>query len=558
MPIKKTLTLILLFFLIPISAWADLFSYELGQSSPRPAGNSVVEIMWDGKNLWVATGSGLSRTSDGGTTWENFHVTDGLNSEEISALAGKDSLLWVGSSASQLRDGQLIPTGTGFNKSTDIGASFLSFKPEQANFAFKLAYDIALADSFVWASCFAGSLIRTKNDSVWQNVFVDTIARNDYKLYGFGNNLNNRFFSVVADTLDPDTTVIWTGTAAGVYKFIYAPLDSTDTLFTPVDSATGFADTIIHYGQINVVTCSFIDSIVCDSADSANGYHIETDTLICDGDTLITIDSVICFATGSVVDTDFVSYTRPGISGNFVVSLALQTFSGKKIIWAGTQPTFNPTEFPAASRSEDNGKTWSATLAGDLVWNFAFQDSIVWAATSSGLKKSNANDSVQTWTTYDFIQDSFDSLGNQITSREYFAVRTIADTVWAGGEDGLVKTTDGGTTWRVFRTYVPIGTAGSKTAYAYPTPFSPQLSTGITRIHYAPKQNGKVTVKIYDFALNLVATLLNNQVRQAGVEYDEIWDGRNKDGKIVANGVYFFKVEAEGGQKEWGKVAVIR
>ena len=508
----------------------------------------------------MATSSGLSRKTDVDTTWENFHVTDSLNSEEISALAGKDSLLWVGTSASQLRDGQLIPTGTGFNKTTDFGASWLSVKPEQiwqTPFAFKLAYDIALADSFVWASCFAGGLIRTKNDSVWQNVFVDLIARDDYKTNGFGNNLNNRYFSVVADTaLLGDSTIIWTGTAAGIYKFIYTPLSVADTPFTPLDSATGFADTIIHYGQINVVTCSFIDSIVCDSADSANGYHIETDTLICDGDTLITIDSVICFATGLVVDTDFVSYTRPGISGNFVVSLALQTFSSKKIIWAGTQPTFNPTEFPAASKSEDNGKTWSATLAGDLVWNFAFQDSIVWAATSSGLKKST--DLGQNWSTYDFIQDSFDSLGNQITSREYFAVRTIGDTVWAGGEDGLVKTTDGGTTWRVFRTHVPIGTAGSKTAYAYPSPFSPQLSTGITRIHYTPKQNGKVTVKIYDFALNLVATLINNQIRQAGMEYDEIWDGRNKDGEIVANGVYFFKVEAEGGQKEWGKVAVIR
>jgi flagellar hook assembly protein FlgD len=180
----------------------------------------------------------------------------------------------------------------------------------------------------------------------------------------------------------------------------------------------------------------------------------------------------------------------------------------------------------------------------------------VWAATSSGLKKST--DLGVSWSTYDFIQDSFDSLGNQITSAEYFAVRVIGDTVWAGGADGLVKTTDGGTTWKVFRTYVPIGTAGSKTAYAYPSPFSPQLSSGVTRIHYAPKQSGKVTVKIYDFALNLVATLLNNQMRQAGVEYDELWDGKNQDGKIVANGIYFFKVEAEGGQREWGKVAVIR
>ncbi len=556
MPIKKTIILSFLFLLIPISAGADLFTYELGQISSRPAGNSVVEIIWDGKNLWVATSSGLSRTTDGGTTWENFHVTNGLNSEELSALTAKDSLLWLGTSVAQIRDGVPIPTGTGFNKTTDFGANWLSFKPAQANFAYKIAYDIVLADSFVWAPCFAGGLIRTKNDSVWENVFVDVIAKKDYEQYGFGHNLNNRFFSLVADTSDPDSTLIWSGTAAGIYKFIYTPLDSTDTLFTPTDSATGFADTVIHYSQINVVTCSFIDSIVCDSADSAQGYHVEIDTLVCDGDTLIAPDTVNCSQVGIVVDTDYVSYQRPGISGNFVVSLAIQTFSGKKIIWAGTQPTVYVSEFFAASKSEDNGKIWSTTLPGELVWNFAFQDSIVWAATSSGLKKSI--DLGQSWTTYDFIQDSFDSLGNQITSPEYFAVRVIGDTVWAGGADGLVKTTDGGLTWKVFRTYVPIGTPGSKTAYAYPSPFSPQLSTGITRIHYSPKKDGAVTIKVYDFALNLVATVLNNQFRQAGVEYDEIWDGRNQEGKIVANGVYFFKVEAEGGKIEWGKVAVIR
>lgn len=556
MPIKKIIIFSLFLLVIPISARANLFTYELGQTSPRPAGNSVVEIIWDGKNLWVATSTGLSRTSDGGTTWENFHVADGLNSDEISALAGRDSLLWVATSFSRIQEDQVIPTGTGFNKTINLGTSWLSFKPEQANFAFKLAYDIALADSFVWASCFAGSLIRTKNDSVWENIFVDQIAKQDYQQYGFGHNLNNRFFSVVADKPSPDSTVLWTGTAAGIYKFIYTPPDSTDTLFTPADSATGFADTVIHYALINFVTCSFIDSIYCDSADLADTYHVEIDTLVCDGDTLITIDSVRCDSLGLVVDTDYVSYTRPGIAGNFVVCLALQTFGTKKIIWAGTQPTIYVNEFLAVSKSQDNGKTWSTTLPGDLVWNFAFQDSIVWAATSSGLKKST--DLGQSWSTYDFIQDSFDSLGNQITSPEYFAVRTIADTVWAGGADGLVKTTDGGLTWRVFRTYVPLGTPGSKTAYAYPSPFSPLLSTGITRIHYLPKKDGRVTIKVYDFALNLVAKVLDNEFRQAGVEYDQIWDGRNQDGKIVANGVYFFKVEAEGGQKEWGKVAVIR
>jgi flagellar hook assembly protein FlgD len=42
-----------------------------------------------------------------------------------------------------------------------------------------------------------------------------------------------------------------------------------------------------------------------------------------------------------------------------------------------------------------------------------------------------------------------------------------------------------------------------------------------------------------------------------GKEYDEIWDGKNDQGNMVANGTYFFKLEAQG-QTEWGKIVVIK
>ncbi|MFQ6032949.1 MAG: hypothetical protein ACE5K2_08520, partial [Candidatus Zixiibacteriota bacterium] len=83
----------------------------------------------------------------------------------------------------------------------------------------------------------------------------------------------------------------------------------------------------------------------------------------------------------------------------------------------------------------------------------------------------------------------------------------------------------------------------------------------VVRIHYKPRQSGAVTIKIYDFAMNLVTTLVDNQERVGGEEYNEPWNGRNgKDqkGDIVANGVYFFKVEAPGGQTEWGKLVVLK
>jgi hypothetical protein len=58
--------------------------------------------------------------------------------------------------------------------------------------------------------------------------------------------------------------------------------------------------------------------------------------------------------------------------------------------------------------------------------------------------------------------------------------------------------------------------------------------------------------------MNLVIALVDGEHRNGGVEYDEPWDGRNGEGEIVANGVYFFRVEASGGQTEWGKVVVLK
>ena len=80
---------------------------------------------------------------------------------------------------------------------------------------------------------------------------------------------------------------------------------------------------------------------------------------------------------------------------------------------------------------------------------------------------------------------------------------------------------------------------------------------GQVRIHFKPKQDGYVTIKIYDFAMNLVTTVLDNKYEEGDQEHDTSWDGKNDKGDFVVNGVYFFKLEAKG-QTEWGKVVVIK
>ncbi len=242
-----------------------------------------------------------------------------------------------------------------------------------------------------------------------------------------------------------------------------------------------------------------------------------------------------------------------GLTGDFVVSLAIQQYGGRKIIWAGTQPTYSG-EY-GISYTTDDGDTWNTTLLGDRVWNFAFDDSVIWVATSAGIKRSD--DWGKTWTVFDSINGItvFESI-NGIYTTEFSSVAMIGNQIWAGSADGLAWSADKGNTWNTVRTAVPIGTKGSETAYAYPSPFSPIVEP--TRIRYRPIRDGQVTVKVYDFAMNLVKTLEDKQQRLGGSEGEAVWDGKNGKGEIVANGVYFFKVEAPGGQTEWGKVVVLK
>jgi hypothetical protein len=158
-----------------------------------------------------------------------------------------------------------------------------------------------------------------------------------------------------------------------------------------------------------------------------------------------------------------------------------------------------------------------------------------------------------------FMEDKDEITRNRISSTEFTSVAVIDGEIWAGNVDGLVKTQDDGETWDVIRTAVHIGEPGSETAYAYPSPFSPILESGqVVRIHHRPKESGPVTIKIYDFAMNLVITLVDGEQRIGGGEYDEPWDGKNEKGDFVANGVYFFRVKASGGQTEWGKLVILK
>jgi hypothetical protein len=74
----------------------------------------------------------------------------------------------------------------------------------------------------------------------------------------------------------------------------------------------------------------------------------------------------------------------------------------------------------------------------------------------------------------------------------------------------------------------------------YPNPFNPT-----TTIRFEVAATGRATLRIYDVQGRLITTLVDD-VRERGIEYRVTWDGRDDDGRAVASGVYFARLEAAG------------
>ncbi len=84
-------------------------------------------------------------------------------------------------------------------------------------------------------------------------------------------------------------------------------------------------------------------------------------------------------------------------------------------------------------------------------------------------------------------------------------------------------------------------------AYNFPNPF--KVGQEQTLIRYELKKSAEVTIKIFDVNSNIVTTLVKKQGKRQGEHTEDFWDGKNRYGDYVANGVYFCSIQAENEQK---------
>ena len=473
-----------------------------------------------GDTVWFGTGKGISRTTNRGLSFQNFYGTEPFGEDDVSGLAVYKNWVVVATAFSQLINEEYVPTGTGIKVSSDYGATWASYpQPIDGVNDTTIQYGIStihalpvVVDEFNLSYDIAISKKNSSSDSL---VFwITSWAGGTRKSTDFGATWQR----VV---LPPDAfnTITPTG---GPYNFELNPRDP------PLgnNNHKGFSVTTENDSTIYVGTANGINRS-SDWGISWKKYNFDS--------------------TG----------TGNGVSGDFVVGLDVQKYGNNVIVWASSNPTKGG-EFSAFSFSSNFGSTWSNTLDVAFTHNVGFKDSIVYGATDDGIWRSYFTPPGFSWSRPSIIYDEL--IRDQIRTNLFYAVDSQGDSVWVGSGDGLARTTDTLTSpwvgkWKIFRAYQNI--TATNESYAAPNPFSPDDE--VCRIYYKTgKTSSNITIKIFDFAMFPVRTVIQNASRTSPDVIWATWDGKRDDGTQVSNGVYFYRIQIDKDETVWGKIIVLQ
>jgi hypothetical protein len=476
-----------------------------GSVSSLPPSNSVSHIATDSQTVWIGTGKGLARTPNGGRSWESFRNVPQFAKPGIFSIALRGDTVWTSTGFTKEVNDQNVQTGAGYTFSTDDGSTWVQ-RPQTLD---------ARDDSIV---IYGVNRIRFLPIVVpEQNVTFDVALSS-------GTVWIASWSSGIRKSTDLGQT----------WQRVVLPSFNRNSI-SPADSLTNYVvDPRNDNNFLGFAVFAQSDSIIW--AGTAGGINRSTD--------------------GGASWTKFTTTNQQAhILGNWVIAIEGQQVDTTYRVWCTNWPT-NQDERYGVSFSDDGGRIWQNLLHGIKAYDFAFKDSITYIATDDGVFRTA--DGGETWIRSGTIVDK--NSGQQITSRGFFSVGVLGDTVFCGGGDGIAKTIDNashpfGQSWEILRTYKPVG--NTSTTYAYPNPFSPKDVP--TRIHYSTAgAAATVTVEVFDFGMNRVRTIIHNAPRTGSAENEEIWDGTTDNRERVANGVYFYRVVINDGEPRWGKIMVLQ
>lgn len=520
---KKILFLV---FTFVVSVFAQNFpvNYLIGDeirlnkiysSSPVQLSNSITDIVIVGDTVILGTGKGLSISYDKGERWINFYNHPDFGRESISAVAYRNGFIWVATAHSVERDGQILPEGSGLRYSSDGGRTWNKIdQPVDHKDSNKVIYGINTLNALPITTTINNITydIGLTNDAVWIASFAGGLRKS--------TDLGRTWQRVVIppDNLDS-----------------IKPTESYNFDLSPVSGNLGYQSNLNHR-----VFSIFVQNDSTIWVGTANGINKTTD------------------GGRSWVKLNKQNQTNH-ISGNFVVAIGGTKYQNKDYIYAATWKAEDLTEDYGISLTSDGGVNWSISNRGARIHNFGFLSKIAYAAGSSGLFRSD--DFGQSWVKAPTIVDSLTK--QRIITSTFYSVATQGNIIWVGSNEGLAKTTETGfawaAPWRVYLAFVPV--QSRLETYAYPNPFDPEGD--VLKIKYTTEGvDEKVTIRIYDFGMNLVKTLIQNAPRSGmidqKIQQTEYWNGKDEFGNIVSNGVYFYSIQLGDSEPVWGKILVIR
>ena len=241
-------------------------------------------------------------------------------------------------------------------------------------------------------------------------------------------------------------------------------------------------------------------------------------------------------------------------------------------VWASNRPTYGGTNSISVGHSitiitstdTTIQRLWQSVYDG-YAWNYAFNGDTVFAATNEGLLYALGDSLV-------YGLESVDNYWNKVELQDedgyplvfegtpIYAVEVNDGYLWVGNDDRTIRVNLNDFTQQTAFYVLDTDTPADE-VYAFPVPYS-HVQNMAVEFHFTVEKDANVTLEIYDFAMNKVTTVINNQFYEAGVyptagKYRQVWNGLNDKGDEVAIGMYYFKVEYSTGEVRWGKLAVI-
>lgn len=263
----------------------------------------------------------------------------------------------------------------------------------------------------------------------------------------------------------------------------------------------------------------------------------------------------IFYSTDSGESFTNLSYSNTGLSGDFITFLTHHNgvvYANSRITSAGQENALNRFDFN--NYTDQNSVTWEKSYLSDWVYSISFKDNFILVGTEkSGLFIESGN--IETPYNLSSFKDS--DTDELIAGSGIFASLLQSDNsvyrFWIGTSEGIAKSNDHGKTWDLYKAKSIYTSVEGNNAVAYPSPYNPKHTEKLLRFSFPSNGIGKLS--IYNFGMEKVyeSNSLNSGSNDIGTF---TWDGINKFGDYVSNGVYFFQVETDE-KSYWNKFIIL-